>query len=683
MRYFIGGPGQKFCRREFETGPDTGPVTIAVTADAHSYVNAYCQKLRSDGNDGTWLMGGSFIKYHLFLDGKRLGIGPFRGIRSGERVEHVFPAGKLAPGRHAVACLIRAEQLGVAVEIRANGQVIADSASAFRQCSANDFLAPVCWTHPEISSYFKGDIGPGELFEHFQGEFEPDGWLNAGFDDSSWEECRPAQWEGIPENAEWNYQIEQDCPERIVTLGNGSFLIDFGREAIAQIEMTVPEPAYVELRLGEELLNDKCVRFQLRADTCYQELWHFARSGQTLSHFGVRSFRYAEVHGFPGELNRENFRRRVIHAPFQSGAVHFVSSSPELNRIWDLCRYTVKATAMDLYTDCFTRERICYEADAYVNMLANFAVDSAAPAARRSVGYMITHPTWPCEWMQMMIPVFYEYYMHTADAEMIRANWEDLIRKASYLHLLENGLVKRFPLEIIVDWPAELRDGCEIDADYVAIPHFLLYGNLRKLAFLAKEIGKEDCFTSAADAMLPVIRSAFWNPERRLFVDHRGSRHSSLHTNVWALWNQVASREDSENIVDFIVSKGMACGVCNAQYVLDVLFEYGHAEQALALLLDDGPHSWRNMLNMGATITTEAWNCKQKANMSWAHPWGASPAHAIVRHLCGLKSALPGWKQYHLNPKAPGGIQFTLDYTLPNGHKIHYSTIHPETKGGE
>ena len=510
--------------------------------------------------------------------------------------------------------------------------------------------------------------------EHYDARLEIPGFSDPDFDDSDWERPAPAPWDGIPEIAEWNYDIREEDPERIVKLEEGSFLIDFGREAIAQIEMTAPAPAYVELRLGEELQNSRCVLFQLRAEICYQELWHFARPGQILSHFGVRAFRYAEVHGFPGELTRDNFRRRVIHAPFQADAVHFVSDNPELNRIWELCRYTVEATAMDLYTDCFTRERICYEADTFVNMLANFAVDSAAPAARRSVGYMINHPTWPCEWMQMMIPVTYEYYMHTADAETVRKHWKDLIQKASYIHLLENGLVRHFPLEIIVDWPMELCDGCEINADYVAIPHFLLYGNLRKLAFLAKEIGEEDIFTSVADNILPAIRSAFRDPERRLFVDHRGSSHVSLHTNVWALWNQVAQPEDRETILDFIVSKGMACGIYNALYVLDVLFENGRTEEALALILNDGPHSWRNMLKLGATITTEAWHYKQKTNMSWAHPWGASPAHAIIRHLCGLRPELPGWRKYSLNPKSVNGLQFSFDYTLPDGRKIHYST---------
>ncbi len=674
MRYFIGGTGQKFCRREFEIAPGAGLVTVAVTADAHSYVNDYCQKLRHDGNDGNWLMGGSFIKYHLYVDGKRLGLGPFRGIRSGDRVEHVFPAGVLEPGIHTVACLMRGEKQGVAIEIRAGGRVIADSASGFRQWSANEFLAPVCWACPEVNSYFKGDIGPGELFEHLQGEYEPAGWSLTGFDDSGWEACLPAAWDGTPEAAEWNYDVVEESPARIVRLGEGAFLIDFGREAIAQIEMTAPEPARVELRLGEELQNEKCVRFQLRANVCYQELWHFARSGQTLSHFGVRAFRYAEVHGFPGELTRDCFRRRVIRAPFRRGATCFVSNHPALNRIWELCRYTVEATAMDLYTDCFTRERICYEADSYVNMLANFAVDSAAPAAKRSVAYMIGHPTWPCEWMQMMIPVFYEYYMHTADAATVRDHWEELVAKASYLHLLEDGLVRRFPLDIIVDWPMNLRDGCEIDADYVAIPHFILYGNLRKLAFLARELGFEDRFTATADAMLPAIRAAFLDPERRLFVDHRGSRHASLHTNVWALWNRVTAPEEHENVVDFVAARGMSCGVYNAQYVLDVLFENGRAERALELLLDDGPHSWLNMLKLGATITTEAWHYGQKANMSWAHPWGASPAHAIVRHLCGLKPTAPGWREFRWEPQPAGGIQFTLDYTLPDGRRLHYST---------
>ena len=46
-----------------------------------------------------------------------------------------------------------------------------------------------------------------------------------------------------------------------------------------------------------------------------------------------------------------------------------------LNQVWDLCKYSIKATTFNgLYVDG-DRERIPYEADAYLNQLSHYTTD--------------------------------------------------------------------------------------------------------------------------------------------------------------------------------------------------------------------------------------------------------------------------------------------------------------------
>ncbi len=633
--------------------------------DAHSYVMDHCQKLRKDGKDGIWLLGGSFVKFRLFWDGKLIGAGPFRSITTNKMVEHIFELEKISCGFHTLALMIRGEKLGVAVEVHADGVQHSDSSSGFRTLNANEIYSPVCWEKPGINSYFKGDVGPGEIFEHINGDYLPEGWTLNDFDDEKWDIPNPVGSDELVEQAEFNYSIQCQKPLSIRKLETGHFLVDFGTEAIGSIELTAAGVSLVELRLGEELHNPDTVRFQLRANVCYQELWRFAHAGQTLTHFGVRVFRYAEILNYAGDLTPGHISRIVLHAPFDDEAVQFNSSNATLNRIWDLCKYTVKATAMDLYNDCFSRERICYEADSYINLLSDFAVNPAAPVGRRTVDYLSSHTTWPCEWLQMLIPIFHEYYMYTADLEMVRKHYDALVANASFIHLLTDGLVRQFPLEIIVDWPEIFRDGCESDGDYVAIPNLLLYGNLRKLSFLAGELGlvaDAEKFNFLAGEVYVALNDVFFDHSTGLYVDRRHSGHSSLHTNVWALWNHAVPEEYRQGVVDFVAARGMACGVYTSQFVLEVLFENGHVSRAMDLILGRGKNSWNTMIDMGATITTECWEPGQKQNMSWAHPWGSAPANIIVRYLCGIGPLEPGKIGPRHHPLETGDLSFTLKY---------------------
>ena len=65
-----------------------------------------------------------------------------------------------------------------------------------------------------------------------------------------------------------------------------------------------------------------------------------------------------------GLLTDSNITAWQLTYPAVYVSDQLVTSSPELNAVWNLCQYTVVATALDVYTDSNTRQRsvICMEA---------------------------------------------------------------------------------------------------------------------------------------------------------------------------------------------------------------------------------------------------------------------------------------------------------------------------------
>lgn len=59
----------------------------------------------------------------------------------------------------------------------------------------------------------------------------------------------------------------------------------------------------------------------------------------------VLPFRWVEIEGWPGELlSQDIVRKSAFSSTWDDDAASFESSDAMLNRIWDLCRYSIKAT---------------------------------------------------------------------------------------------------------------------------------------------------------------------------------------------------------------------------------------------------------------------------------------------------------------------------------------------------
>jgi alpha-L-rhamnosidase len=79
-------------------------------------------------------------------------------------------------------------------------------------------------------------------------------------------------------------------------------------------------------------------------------------------------FRWVEVEGWPTKLRADQIRRRTaFDSTWVDNAATFHSSDLMLNKVWDLCHYSIKATTFaGIFVD-EDRERLAYEADAYLH----------------------------------------------------------------------------------------------------------------------------------------------------------------------------------------------------------------------------------------------------------------------------------------------------------------------------
>lgn len=660
--------GTAFLRGRFAL-QSVSDIKIRITCDPTTYLKPCCMPRRGDGHDGGWLMGNSFIRFRLWFDGKFISCGPLRSSHDGDRIVHEFSLENIAAGEHLAAVAFRGDTDGVSVEIFCGECSVEPQWKLF---DARLLYSPIPWKCPGMNGYFKGNIGPGEIFEHIDGMISPDGWNSEiGFNDSSWSDPVIVQSDSPVRVAEFNYTVEVQKPVRIWKRENGNYIADFGKTGIGSIRLTGPVcGGDIELRLGEELWNDQ-VRYEMRCQVCYQELWSFRAGGQTLEHFGVRCFRYAEIAGYSGDLNPEALQRIVITAPFADSA-KFETAHPYLPSVWNMCSDSIRNLTADYFVDCFTRERIPYEADTLLTMAASFVVNSDLRAAKRTLDYLLTHPTWPCDWALEMAVLFYDYYMESGDVEFIRERFDQLVAYSGFRDLIQDGMIRKYPLIVLVDWPMEYQQGYDMgNSEYLTATNALSCKVLKLLSELASAIGKD---AEAAEllqesrTMAEAIHARCFDPEKGLYRDRPESENCSLYANLWALWSNIVPEKYVPSVVDFVEKCGMECSLYTGYFYLETLFRYGRGKSAFDLL--SGKDSrWMDMVNAGLTATSEYWYNPQEM-VSISHPWGAYPLYLIARYVFGVKPTVPGWKEYVIEPDPAITFAGSLDM-VRNGAVIH------------
>ncbi|MBW3624387.1 MAG: family 78 glycoside hydrolase catalytic domain [Armatimonadetes bacterium] len=491
------------------------------------------------------------------------------------------------------------------------------------------------------------------------------------------------------------YPIQQTeiAPTKVVKKGKGHYFIDFGRASFGGLNLTLSSRESgrkVLVHMGEVLeaphrVHRKpggSIRYH-RAEIVLKEGKYVytvpleRRDGRRMppSIGPVMPFRYAELENCPSGMTRNSVRQTAAHYPFNDGAARFDSSNYILNDVWEMCRYTMKATSFcGVYVDG-DRERLPYEADAFINQLGHYSSDREFTLARYTHEYLMLNATWPTEWILHSVLMAWADYMHTGDPESLAEFYEDLKVKTLRSLAREDGLISTVQppvsksllnavyaprMQDIVDWPVGERDGYEMRPVNTVVNAFH-YRAMDLMARIAEALDRpEDArsFRSGADRVARSINQKLFDESTGLYLDGEGSRHRSLHANMFPLAFGIVPPELVGRVAEFLRRKGKSCSVYGAQYLLEALYEAGQGDYALSLLTARTDRSWAHMLyDVGSTMTLEAWDNRYKPNQDWNHAWGAAPANIIPRKLMGVEPMEPGFRKIRIRPQ-PGGLKW-------------------------
>ena len=183
-----------------------------------------------------------------------------------------------------------------------------------------------------------------------------------------------------------------------------------------------------------------------------------------------------------------------------------------------------------------------------------------------------------------------ERWLPGLDAKLLPELLDDdgLLSPAAFADRRESGFVRNregrvlaAPVRDLIDWPETERDHYEL-GETNFVPNACLY-----LALLAMhELTGQNSYRERAMALRRAIRSRLLR--EGLFVDSTGSRHTALHTAMFALYAGLTDAGEVPAHRELLFSRGMACSVFGAQFLLETCYRRRWSAYALQRMTDDG-----------------------------------------------------------------------------------------------
>lgn len=618
--------------------------------------------------------------YNLYLNGVSVGLGPARAVTPGTMEYNSYDVTNLLEaGKNAVGALCYAPE----------GRQFLLQLTVFRKDGSHEILLNSgrdneAWKALNGNAAFgfvpgkTANIGTGYYYqpaENLDAVFSPDGWTLPDFDDSRWQKAAPAgRFEPealVPSRTENLRVFPRTAETRKIEHG---YFIDLKQEisGALRVDLETENACRIIVRCGEELENGR-VKYKMRTGNVYEETWRLRKGRQVLENFGMKNFRYAEILG-------DNFRLKraqglAVHLPFDESAAYFDSADPNLNRIYEFCKTTVKITSQSLYVDSQSRERGVYEGDALINMLSAYAVGGSPALARRTAEFLHFHRQWPAEYKLTSVLLAWLDYLFTTDKKsvenyypLIKAEklFDDCLDPALGLYRRPNPLDGSGKDCVLVDWPGAERDGYRMaEAEFNTAFNAFVYAAYDGISKIAAVLNKDDeraKYALKAQALKKAMTRRLYDPEKRAFRDGLTAAgepipHYAQHASAYPLaLGAVEDPEIQQNIAAFLAESGMRSSVYGAFFVLWGLYNAGDGETARKLLTSRSLRSWLHQLDeLSATLCCEAWDPSLKPNMTFSHAWGSAPAAALAFGLFGIAPLEPGFSRFKIR-FCPGSL---------------------------
>lgn len=536
----------------------------------------------------------------------------------------------------------------------------------------------------------KFELAPGRNFIKI-GVYKPDG-LPAVYvkgdtfaSDETWS-CGTFSDKDFPAGTDNRYTSENDDPEifkfayeRLYPVSSeeidGGVLYDFGKETFGLLNVSNPntKDGIVDVIYGEsreEALDKEHAEVTDTLDLSLENVSYRARACR---------FIFIGAKGLDISLDYE-------YLPLEYRG-KFVSNDEKLNKIFDVCAYTLHLNTRECFLDGIKRDRWCWGGDAYQSFFCDYYLFNDFDVIKRTIISLFGNEpftrftnTIPDYTFLIMIGI-YDYYIHSGDKEFIEfiyPKFEGILRHID-TRLEERGLFKGGKGDwLFIDWADTAKKGI-VTAEQMVL--CAAYNAAAKCADVIGEDGSE--YVRRYEDLKSKINSIFWNEELGAYVDciDESDRVNVVtrHANIFALLYDICDEKQREAIIKNVIKNDKIPAITTPYFEffeLDAMCKLGEFDYVTDML-----HSyWGGMIDLGATTIWEEFDPKvetlvfhygmygSKFGRSLCHAWGASPVYFIGRYAAGVYPTSAGYKTFNVEPNTFNLESFTSTVPVLDGY---------------
>lgn len=427
----------------------------------------------------------------------------------------------------------------------------------------------------------------------------------------------------------------------------------------------------------------------------------------------THGFRYVRVTGGDPELSADHVTAVVVHTRLeQTGS--FACSDDRLNRLHEIAQWSFRGNAIDIPTDCPTRERAGWTGDwqlylptaAFLFDVAGFSTkwlrdlsleqdaegriynfapsQEAVPGNSPAMGI----PPGSAGWGDAIALVPWQLYRWYGDEQILRDAWPHIERWLGFVD--RTAQTGRHPSRIArsaeplpherylwdsgFHWGEWLLPGDEIDmagghedffaefaaADKADVATAYFAHTAGVAAQIAAVLGEADAAERYRDLEAHV--RAAWRAE---FIVDGAVTPRTQHNLVRALDFDLVPEElraaTATALAEVVRASGhhVGTGFLATPALLRTLADNGHADAAARVLWQDTWPSWMTMLDRGATTVWEQWRGVDEhgvAHGSLNHYSKGAVISFLHSHIGGLRLLEPGFRRFSVAPRALGGV---------------------------
>lgn len=555
-------------------------------------------------------------------------------------------------------------------------------------------------------STWKASLGPIVRSGLYDGEVydardEVAGWTSPGFDDSAWRPVTIGERDTATLVAPQGPPVrctEEVLPVELLTSPTGAQIIDLGQNLVGRLRIRVSGQAgdTVTIRTAEVLQNGEIYTRPLRgAKSTDRYTLRGEGTEEWEPRFTIHGFRYAEITGWPGDLDAAvaagDVVARVYHTDMERTG-WFDSSNPLVNRLHENVLWGMRGNFVDIPTDCPQRdERVGWTGDIQVfaptasflydvsGMLSSWLKDVAVEQLPDGtvpwyVPVIPAHHMWTpirpgAVWGDVAVLTPWVLYERSGDAGILAAQydsakkWVDLVDSlAGDDHLWNEG----FQLGDWLDPDAPPQDPADAKTDKYLVATAYFAWSARHLAQAAAVLGKTaDAahYARLADQVRDAFVTEYLLPNGRLTSDAQTAYALALRFDLIA--DPTLREAAGARLAELVAEAGnrISVGFAGVNVLSDALTLVDRTSTAYDLLLEEECPSWLYAVKKGATTVWERWDSLQPDDTvnpgtmtSFNHYALGAVADWLHRVVAGISAAEPGYRVIRFAPRPGGGL---------------------------